>query len=134
MIFLFGAAVLAGFWESARRKRKKLLLLGHSRFVTVVEYRPEFGRVAGSWTALDYPYVAYQDDEGTWQTERLKYATSSGRAFFISLLIEVVQFEGILYYRPTLESWNLPAIGVAVGALILALVSLVPGLASWLDF
>ena len=134
MILLFGAALITGFWEYSRRKQKKLLLLGCSFFATVVEYRSEFGRVAGTWTSLDYPYVRYQDGEGAWKKERLGYATSSGRVFFVGQLLEVVQFEGVLYYRPALESWNLPVIGMAAGAFILGLTFLIPGLVQWLDF
>lgn len=134
ILLLFGAALLSGFWEHSRRKRKKLLLLGRPLFATVVEYRPEFGRVAGTWTSLNYPYVSYQDGQGIWKMERLKHATSSGRVFFVGQLIEAVQFDGVLYYRPALESWNLPVIGMAVGAFILGLVNLIPDLASWLDY
>jgi hypothetical protein len=134
ILLLFGATLLTGFWEHSRRKRKKVLLLGRSLFATVAEYRSEFGRVAGTWTTLNYPYVTYQDKGETWKTERLKHATSSGRVFFVGQLIEVVQFDGVLYYRPVLESWNLPVIGMAAGAFILGLTFLNPGLAHWLDF
>ena len=126
--------MLTGFWEYSRRKRKKVLLLGRAILATVAEYRSEFGRVAGNWTSLDYPYVRYQDGERDWRTERLKYATSSGKVFFVGQLVEVVQFDGVLYYRPALESWNLLVIGMAVGAFVLGLTYLVPGLAFWLDF
>ena len=134
IILLFGAALLTGFWEYSRRKRKKVLLVGRTFFATVAEYRSEFGRVAGTWMTLDYPYVTYQNGEGTWKTERLKYATSDGQVFFIGQLVEVVKFDGVLYYRPVLEGWNLPVIGMAAGAFILGLTSLIPGLSHWLDF
>lgn len=126
--------MLTGFWEHSRRKRKRVLLLGRALFATVAEYRPEFRRVAGTWTTLDYPYVTYQDEEGTWKTERLGYATSGNREFFIGHLIEVVQFDDLLYYRPALESWNLPVIGMAAAAFVSGLTFLIPGLASWLGF
>jgi len=131
---LVGATLLAGLWEHSRRKRKKVLLLGRALFATVAEYRSEFGRVAGTWTTLDYPYVTYQDEEGLWKTERLGYATSGNRVFFIGHLVEVVQFEGVLYYRPYLESRDLPVIGMAAGAFILGLTFLSPELTRWLDF
>ncbi|MBC8084857.1 MAG: hypothetical protein H7Z21_16790 [Hymenobacter sp.] len=134
IMLLIAAIVLIGFWECSRRKQKKVLLFGRSLFATVAEYRSEFGRVAGTWTTLDYPYVTYQNEEGTRKTERLGYATSGNREFFIGHLVEVVQFEGILYYRPALESWNLPIIGAAFGAFVLGLLFLIPGLAHWLDF
>ncbi|GAA4030584.1 hypothetical protein GCM10022409_13540 [Hymenobacter glaciei] len=134
ILLLLGAALIAGFWEHSRRKRKKVLLLGRPLFATVAEYRSEFGRVAGAWTTLDYPYVTYQDEEGAWKKERLGYATSGNREFFIGHLIEVVHFEGVLYYRPVLESWDLPVIGMAAGAFIFGLTFLIPGLASWLGF
>jgi hypothetical protein len=133
-ILLLGAAILSVVWEHSRRKRKKVLLRGRSLFATVIEYRSEFGRVAGTWQTLDYPYVTYQDEEATWKTERLKYATSGDRKFFIGQLIEVVCFEGVLYYRPSLESWNLPIAGMAAGAFILGVIFLIPGLAHCLDF
>lgn len=134
LLHLFVATLIAGFWEHSRRKRKNVLHLGHSLFATVAEYRSEFGRVAGTWTTLDYPYVTCQNAEGAWVTERLGYATSGNREFFIGQLIEVVQFKGLLYYRPALESWNLPVIGMAVGAFILGLTYLIPGLTKWLGF
>ena len=134
ILLLLGATLLAGFWEHSRRKRKKVLHLGRSLFATVAEYRSEFGRVAGTWTTLDYPFVTYQDEAGTWQTVRLGYATSGNREFFIGQLIEVVQFEDHIYYRPALESWNLPVIGMAAGTLIFGLTFLIPGLANWLGF
>lgn len=126
--------MLTGFWEYSRRTRKKVLLLGQSLFATVVDYRSEFGRVAGTWTTLDYPYVTCQNEDGIWNTERLGYATSGNREFFIGQLVEVVRFEGKLYYRPALESWGLAVIGMAAGAFILGSVLLIPGVAQWLDF
>ncbi len=126
--------MLTGFWERSRRKRKNVLYLGRSLFATVAEYRSEFGRVAGTWTTLDYPYVTYQDEEGTWKTKRLGYAISGNRKFFIGHLVEVVQFEDHLYYRPTLESWNFPVIGMAAGAFILGVTFLIPELTKWLSF
>ena len=134
IMLLFVAALLTWAWKYLRRKRKKILLLGRSLFATVTEYRSDFGRVAGTWTTLDYPYVTYQDEEENWKTGRLKHATSGNREFFIGHLVEVVQFDGILYYRPDLESWNLPIIGIAAGAFILGLTFLIPGLTRWLEF
>jgi hypothetical protein len=128
------AVVLVWFWTHTRRQQKETLALGYSAFATVEEYRSEFVRVAGSWRTLDYPYVTYQNKEGVWQTERLKHATSSGQEFFVNQLLEVVKFDGILYYRPDLESWNLPILGIAAGLLIFGLNSLVPGLAQALGF
>ena len=81
VLLLSGAILITGFWVHTRRKRRKLLLLGHSLFATLVEYRSEFGRVAGTWTSLDYPYIKYQDEGGTWKTERLSHATSGGNVF-----------------------------------------------------
>ena len=132
ILLLLVAIFLAGFWGHARRKRKKVLLLGHAYFATVAEYRSEFGRVAGTWTTLEYPYVTYQDGEETWKTQRLGYATSGNREFFIGHLVEVVHFENTLYYRLALESWDLPVVGMAVGALLLGLIFLIPGLAKWI--
>src|SRR4028119_2201727 len=91
-ILLLGAALLAGLWEHERRKRKKVLLLGRSFFATVVEYRSEFGRVAGTWQIMDYPYVTYQDEQATWKIERLGYAASGSREFVVGQLVELIKF------------------------------------------
>lgn len=127
------AMALVAFWEYSRRKRNKILALGYTAFATVRAYRSEYVRVAGSWTTLDYPYVAYQDSAGVWHQERLKHATSQGREFFIGQLVEVVHFDAILYYRPDLEHKNFTIIGMALGAFLLGLTQLVPGWASWLN-
>jgi hypothetical protein len=125
---------LVAFWNHSRRRQKQALALGYSAFATVTEYRSEFVRVAGTWTTLDYPYVTYQGEEGSWKVEKLKHATSGNQEFFVNQLLEVVKFDGILYYRPALESWNLDILGAAVGTFLFGLLALVPGLAKALDF
>jgi len=132
ILLLLFAGLLAVLWLRSRRRKKEVLDLGYSAFATVTEYRSEFVRVAGSWTTLDYPYVAYQDSEGAWRTERLKHATSGNREFFVNQLIEVVKFDGVLYYRPDLESWNLPVLGVAAGIFLFGISILMPELAKTL--
>ncbi|MBC8085438.1 MAG: hypothetical protein H7Z21_19740 [Hymenobacter sp.] len=75
---------------------------GYHAKATVKEYRKEYVRVAGSWHWLDYPYVEYLTSTGAVTLERLKFAQSPGRPFVIGEEIEVVRYDGTLYYRNNL--------------------------------
>ncbi|MFD1874678.1 hypothetical protein [Hymenobacter bucti] len=77
--------------------------LGYHAVAIVRSYRKEYVRVAGSWNWLDYPYVVYMNAKGELVFERLKYAESNSRLLEIGDEIEVVRYDGILYYRAALH-------------------------------
>jgi hypothetical protein len=76
---------------------------GYYTWATVRSYRKEYVRVAGSWDWLDYPYVEYEGAEGEVIIERLKYAESNSRLLEVGDEIEVVRYDGVLYYRVALH-------------------------------
>jgi hypothetical protein len=76
---------------------------GYHAWATVRSYRKEYVRVAGSWDWLDYSYVVYKNAEGEMIFERLKYAESNRRLLSVGDEIEVVRYNGILYYRAALH-------------------------------
>ncbi len=76
---------------------------GYHAWATVDSYRKEYVSVAGSWDWLDYPYVVYKNAEGERITERLNYAENNRRLFAIGDEVEVVRYNGILYYRAALH-------------------------------
>lgn len=76
---------------------------GYHAWATVRSYRKEYVRIAGSWDWLDYPYVVYKNAEGEMVFERLKHAENNKRLFSVGDEIEVVRYDGILYYRAALH-------------------------------
>jgi hypothetical protein len=97
--------------------------LGYHAVAIVRGYQKDYVRVAGSWHWLDYPYVTYENAEGELVHERLKYAENSRRLLEIGEEIEVVRYDGVLYYRAALHpnyEWSyIVWLGVTVGALLL---------------
>lgn len=100
---------------------------GYHAVANVRDYQKEYVRVAGSWHWLDYPYVTYENAEGELVYERLKYAENSRHLLEIDEEIEVVRYDGVLFYRAALHPnyewsyiwWMVITVGalVAVGTL-----------------
>lgn len=95
---------------------------GYHTWAVVRSYRKEYVRVAGSWDWLEYPYVVYKNAEGEMVFERLKYAEHNRRLLAVGDEIEVVRYDGILYYRAALHpnyEWSyLLWLAATVGALL----------------
>lgn len=129
--FILACFCLVYWWYRYTQKLAQTIeQSGYHAWATVSSYRREYVRVAGSWHWLDYPYVVYKNAEGEMTFERLKYAESNRRLLAIGDEIEVVCYDGVLYYRAALHStydWSYVLwIAATVGAL-----AVIGGLASY---
>jgi hypothetical protein len=125
-VVVFVLVCLGGLYWWHRYTRQVASVIeksGYHAVAIVRDYQKEYVRVAGSWHWLDYPYVAYKNAEGELVHERLKYAENSRRLLEIGEEIEVVRYDGVLYYRAALHpnyEWSyIVWLGVTVGALLL---------------
>lgn len=94
-----------GYWRYRHTQKlaNTIEKSGYHALATVRSYRKEYVRIAGSWDWLEYPYVVYKNAEGEMIFERLKYAESNRRLLSVGDEIEVVHYDGILYYRAALH-------------------------------
>ena len=96
----------------SRKQAQVILQHGFHTCAIVRYYKTEYVRVAGSWTWLEYPYVEYVSDAGELAPCRLKYASSSGPLLAVGEEVDVVLYDSVLYYAPTLvpATWeDIPA-------------------------
>ena len=103
LFVLAGIGLLYWKYRHTRKLASTIEQSGYHAVATVRSYRKEYVRVAGSWDWLDYPYVVYKNAEGELVVERLKYAESNRRLLAVGDEIEVVRYDGVLYYRAALH-------------------------------
>jgi|GEM_PF-6403632 len=103
VFLLLFLAICSGLYLYRKRQNRRILRRGRHTRATVREYRPELTRVGrGASHTLEYPYVEYRTATGETRLARLGYARRETRPFALGEEIEVVEYEGGLYYRAAL--------------------------------